>query len=54
MAKNVKKPYTKPKLTAQKIKLGVYGDYCDQGDVVEPFSPIGPRYRGGDSSSPSA
>jgi hypothetical protein len=50
MAKSVKKPYTKPKLTAQKIKIGVYGDYGDPGVVVEPFSPIDPGHRRSDRS----
>lgn len=50
MAKSVKKTYTKPKLTAQKIKIGVYGGDAAPGGVVEPFSPIDPRPRGGNRS----
>jgi hypothetical protein len=50
MAKNVKKAYTKPKLTAQKIKIGVYGGDGAPSGVVEPCSPVDPGPRGGDRS----
>jgi hypothetical protein len=35
-----KKPYSKPKLKAQKMSMGVYGDYTATGEATEPFDPV--------------
>ena len=35
-----KKTYTKPRLVSRKIKIGVYGDYQDNGDWLEPTTPV--------------
>jgi hypothetical protein len=41
-----KKRYVRPELRAQRITLGVYGNY--QGDVVVPLTPIVNKDLGGD------
>jgi hypothetical protein len=49
MADQKKKPYTKPEIRAQKIELGVYGDYnADGGDVTTPLLPVRDKDQGGD------
>jgi len=35
----MKKVYTKPELKTRKIELGVFGEYGDSGDNVDP-SPV--------------
>ena len=47
MTEGKKKRYTKPRLKAQKIELGVYGDYNGDCDTA-PFLPVRDRKAKGD------
>lgn len=47
MAKDQKKPYNKPELKADRIELGVYGDYNAPASETQPTLPIDKEhYRG--------
>ncbi len=48
MAKENKKAYIKPQLKSQKIELGVYGDYDqDGGKDITPSHPVRDKDLGG-------